>query len=49
MQDMNALFMVLGAVDLLAGALLFADSSGVIKFIAALMLTKGALTVMKAF
>ncbi|MCX6821016.1 MAG: hypothetical protein NT016_03635 [Candidatus Aenigmarchaeota archaeon] len=46
---MDALFMTLGAVDLLAGALLFTDPSGVIKFVAALMLTKGAVTVMKAF
>jgi len=49
MQGMDALFMALGAVDLLAGALLFADPSGVIKFVAALMLTKGAVTVMKSF
>jgi len=49
MQDMDALFMTLGTVDILAGALLFADPSGVIKFVAAVMLTKGAVTVMKAF
>jgi uncharacterized membrane protein HdeD (DUF308 family) len=49
MQDMDALFMALGVVDILAGVLLFTDPSGLIKFVAALMLTKGAVTVMKSF
>lgn len=46
---MDALFITLGAIDLLAGALLFADSSGLVKVVAAVLLTKGAVTVVRAF
>ena len=45
---MNALFMTLGLVDLLAGCILFAEPAGIVKVVAAVMLTKGAVTVIKA-
>lgn len=45
---MNALFMTLGAVDILAGGILFAEPAAIVKVIAAVMLTKGAVTVIKA-
>jgi len=45
---MDALFMTLGAVDLLAGGILFAQPSGLVKVVAAVLLTKGAVTVIKS-
>jgi len=45
---MNALFVALGVVDIIAGGILFAEPLAIVKIVAAVMLTKGAITVIRA-
>jgi len=48
LENMNALFVALGVVDILAGGVLFAEPASAVKILAAMMLTKGAITVVRA-
>lgn len=41
-------FMILGLIDLIAGAVLFFDSSLLVKIIAIALITKGIVSVVKA-
>ena len=45
---MNATFVALGAMDLAAGGVLFAEPVAAVRVLAAIMLTKGAITVIRA-
>lgn len=45
---MDMLFLALGAIDLIAGGILFFETSVLVKLIAVLLLTKGIITVLKS-
>ena len=45
---MDVLFCVLGAVDLIAGSILFMDPSMVVKIIGVILLGKGIITIIKS-
>lgn len=45
---MDLVFLTLGAIDLIAGGILFFDASLLAKIIAVLLITKGAITIFKS-
>jgi hypothetical protein len=48
LKNMDLLFIALGAIDVIAGAILFFDVSAIAKIIAVLLITKGVLTLFKS-